>query len=110
VEYKNERDEGVHYNLPGGGLEPGETLIEAVKREAKEEACIDVEVGSIAFVYEYEPVKNDNIHGDVHMIGITFACKLIEGSEPRLPDTPDPEPDRSQMDTGVRIGGDSVVP
>jgi 8-oxo-dGTP diphosphatase len=90
VEYKNENDDGVHYNLPGGGLEPGETLVEAVKRETKEEACIDVEVGSVAFVYEYEPLRNDNIYGDVHSIGITFECKLLEGNEPRLPKTPDP--------------------
>lgn len=37
------------------GFESGETFVEAVKREANEEACIDVEVGSVAFVYEYQP-------------------------------------------------------
>nr|WP_326116511.1 NUDIX domain-containing protein [Paenibacillus alginolyticus] len=53
IEYKNDNSDGVHYNLPAGGVEPGETFVEAVKREAKEEACIDVEVGPVAFVYEY---------------------------------------------------------
>lgn len=28
---------GVHFNLPGGGLDPGETLRDGVKRECKEE-------------------------------------------------------------------------
>ena len=30
VEYD---DNGIHYNLPGGGLEPGETILEGVARE-----------------------------------------------------------------------------
>jgi 8-oxo-dGTP diphosphatase len=90
IEYRNDHDDGVHYNLPGGGVEPGETLIEAVMREAKEEACIDVEVGPVAFVYEYQPKKNSNIYGDVHSIHIAFECKLTDGSLPKLPDSPDP--------------------
>ena len=33
VEYD---DNGIHYNLPGGGLEPGETILEGVAREVLE--------------------------------------------------------------------------
>lgn len=91
IEYKNDDDDGVHYNLPAGGLEPGETFVEAVKREAKEEAGVEVEVGSVAFVYEYQPVKSKFIYGDTHSVGVTFECKLKEGSEPRLPEYPDPK-------------------
>jgi 8-oxo-dGTP diphosphatase len=90
-ENDNDNDNGVHYNLPAGGLEPGETLVEAAVREAKEEACIDIEVGSVAFVYEYQPVKSNYIYGDTHSVGITFECKLKEGSEPRMPENPDPK-------------------
>lgn len=90
IEFKNDNDDGVHYNLPAGGVESGETLIEAVKRESKEEASIDIEVGSVAFVYEYQPTKNNNIYGDVHSVGITFECRLKENSIPQLPDSPDP--------------------
>ncbi|GMK37601.1 hypothetical protein PCCS19_06550 [Paenibacillus sp. CCS19] len=89
IEFKNDDDDGVHYNLPAGGLEPGETFVEAVMREAKEEACIDVEVGSVAFVYEYQPTKNNFIYGNTHSVGITFECKLKAGSIPQLPPTPD---------------------
>jgi len=93
IEFENDNDddEGVHYNLPAGGLEPGETFVEAVKREAKEEACVDVEVGSVAFVYEYQPAKNNRIYGDTHSVGITFECQLIAGSHPKLPENPDPK-------------------
>ncbi|MGO4546286.1 NUDIX domain-containing protein [Paenibacillus sp. 2TAB23] len=90
VEFKNDHDDGVHYNLPAGGLEPGETLIEAVKREAKEEACIEVDVGPVAFVYEYQPTKSNYIYGDTHSVGVTFKCKLKNGAYPKLPPNPDP--------------------
>ncbi|MDQ0114043.1 NUDIX domain-containing protein [Paenibacillus harenae] len=89
IEFNNDDDHGVHYNLPAGGLEPGETFVEAVMREAKEEACIDVEVGSVAFVYEYQPTKNNFIYGNTHSVGITFECKLKAGSIPQLPQNPD---------------------
>jgi 8-oxo-dGTP diphosphatase len=90
IEFANDNDEGVHYNLPAGGVEPGETLAEAAKREAMEEACAEIEVGPVAFVYEYQPLKSNYIYGDTHSVGITFQCKLKEGSvEPRLPERPD---------------------
>ncbi|NOU68831.1 NUDIX domain-containing protein [Paenibacillus sp. LMG 31461] len=90
IEYKNDNGDGVHYNLPAGGVEPGETFVEAVRREAKEEACVDVEVGPVAFVYEYQPIKSNYIYGDTHSVGITFKCELNSGSYPKLPQKPDP--------------------
>ncbi|MDQ0495294.1 NUDIX domain-containing protein [Paenibacillus brasilensis] len=90
VEFKNDNDDGVHYNLPAGGLGPGETLIEAAQREAKEETCVEVKVGPVAFVYEYQPTKNNYIYGDTHSVGVTFRCKLKSGSLPKLPENPDP--------------------
>lgn len=97
VEFKNDNG-GVHYNLPAGGLEPGETLIEAAQREAKEETCVEVEVGPVAFVYEYQPTKNNYIYGDTHSVGVTFECKLKPGSIPKLPENPDPSSDWCQVD------------
>ncbi|WP_028561116.1 NUDIX domain-containing protein [Paenibacillus pinihumi] len=90
IQFKNDHDDGVHYNLPAGGVEPGETLAETAVREAKEEACVDIEVGPVAFVYEYQPAKNNFIYGDVHSVGVTFECRLKEGSLPMLPDSPHP--------------------
>jgi 8-oxo-dGTP diphosphatase len=52
-------------------------------------ACIDVEVGPVAFVYEYQPVQSNFIHGDTHSVAVTFECRLKEGSEPGLPGKPD---------------------
>ncbi|NLP51198.1 NUDIX domain-containing protein [Bacillus sp. RO1] len=81
---------GLHYNLPAGGTEPGETVKEAVKREAKEEASIDVEVGSLAFVYEYAPHINNGKYGETHSLGLMFECNIKEGCIPRMPAKPDP--------------------
>ena len=37
-------DVGVHYNLPGGGVEDNELLEDAVRREVLEETCMQVDV------------------------------------------------------------------
>lgn len=81
----------VHYNLPAGGVERGESVVEAVRREAKEEAEADIEVGSIAFVYEYAPhLDVSGLYGaSPHGLSLIFDCKLRPGSIPRMPDHPD---------------------
>jgi 8-oxo-dGTP diphosphatase len=89
VEFEDEN--GVHYNLPAGGVEKGESLIEAVKREAWEEAGIEVEVGPIAFVHEMAPhLLSESSETTIHQISIIFDCKRKEHSIPKLPETRDP--------------------
>jgi 8-oxo-dGTP diphosphatase len=83
VEFEDEN--GVHYNLPAGGVEKGESLIEAVKREAWEEAGVEVEVGPIAFVHEMAPhLLNELSNTTIHQISIIFDCKRKEHSIPKL--------------------------
>lgn len=86
VEFDDES--GLHYNLPAGGAEPGESIIEAVRREAREEANIDVEVGPLAFVYEYAPHLVQDEEPVSHGLSLMFDCKIISGT-PSLPDKPD---------------------
>ncbi|QFF97487.1 NUDIX domain-containing protein [Psychrobacillus glaciei] len=81
---------GIVYDLPAGGTEPNESIIEAVIREAKEEACIDVEVGPLAFVYEYTPHLNFEKFGNTHTLVMMFECKIKNHTTPRLPKNPDP--------------------
>lgn len=85
-----------HYNLPGGGLEPGESVEEGLKRECREEACAEVEVERLLMVWEYVPEKENFRYGNRHKIGMIFLCRLLPGSEPRLPANPD------ENQTGVR--------
>lgn len=85
----NDPIRGVVYDLPAGGTEPNESLTDAVKREAKEEACIDVEVGPLAFVYEYTPHLNHEKFGEIHTLVMMFECKIINNTIPKFPENPD---------------------
>lgn len=88
-EYTDE--EGVHYNLPGGGAEPGETVIDGVKLEAMEELSVEIEVGPLAFVYECAPHRQSGDYPDTpHMLNLIFECRIADGFTPRQPDRPDP--------------------
>lgn len=44
----------ITWDLPGGGVETGETLCEALVREMREEVALDVEVKELLFVSEGE--------------------------------------------------------
>lgn len=58
------------WDLPGGGVELGESPWDCVKREVKEESGLDVEIQSLSGVYS-KPHKNDLV--------FTFICKEIGG-------------------------------
>ncbi|RAS73097.1 NUDIX domain-containing protein [Priestia endophytica] len=94
VEFHDEN--GLHYNLPGGGVEHGESLLQTVKREAREEASVDIEVGEVAFLYEYVPHLNHDKYGSVHSLTTIFDCSLREGENPKVPE------ERDQNQTGVK--------
>lgn len=65
------------WHLIGGGVNYGETLSYAIKREVKEEAGIEVEiVKSLGFDEDFEPNK----HGELtHYIFLVFLAEYISG-------------------------------
>ena len=81
---------GPHYNFPGGGHDPGETLPETVARETLEETTAAVNVGKLLVVTEYPPFKAGNRLGPYHKLGLFYEANLRPGDTPALPDKPDP--------------------
>lgn len=59
------------WNLPGGGLEAGESPWDGLKREVREETGLEIEIIKLAGVYS-KPDKNE--------IVLSFLCKVISGS------------------------------
>jgi 8-oxo-dGTP diphosphatase len=79
-----------HYNLPGGKVEIGETIDEALQRELEEEASVYISIGNIICVYEYTPHKHIEGHAsDIPTIQIILEAHLKENQIPKLPQSPD---------------------
>lgn len=89
----NEFGDGIYYNIPGGGVESGETVKDAVVREVLEESGLNVIVGDLIFSLEYEPNKCNFIYGDTPHISFVFRCFLNGDNTIKQPSVPDVNPD-----------------
>ena len=66
------------WSLPGGVLECGETLREAVAREAREETGLLVETGEMLGVYE-RVIRDDAGRVRYHYVLLDFLCRPLGG-------------------------------
>jgi len=66
------------WSLPGGLLELGESLQDAIRREIKEETTLDVEVGPI--IETFDRVHHDD-HGRIryHFVIVDYLCTVRAG-------------------------------
>jgi len=70
------------YTLPGGGVEVGETLVEAVAREVREETALVVEPVALAG-YREAIARGGDGRIERHFVILPFAARWIAG-EPAL--------------------------
>jgi ADP-ribose pyrophosphatase YjhB (NUDIX family) len=67
-------DTGRSWSLPGGKVEEGEVLAEALVREMREETGLDVEPGRLLYVCDHLP------GGGTHVVHITLEARRTGGT------------------------------
>ena len=65
----DDRGDAPFWTPPGGGVEFGEPLAEALRREVREETGLEVEVGALRYVLDF-------VRPPLHAVSFYFECAL----------------------------------
>jgi len=76
------------WNLPGGGVELGETLVAACAREVQEETGLAVEVGPVIEVFD-RIMYDETGAVQYHFVLVDYVCRPVAGSMRRGSDASD---------------------
>ena len=87
-------DIGRSWSLPGGEVEEGETIHDALVREMREETGLDVEPGRLLYVCDHLP------GGRTHVVHLTFEASRTGGTAGQ---------GRSDLARLRRVGADLLI-
>lgn len=90
---KDSLDEGVRYTLPGGALESGETLHQAVIRECEEEINTAVQAYDVLHIADFFIPKLKPEPYTRHQLEVLIQCQVPAKYSP----SSGPDPDKHQV-------------
>ncbi|OBS08568.1 NUDIX hydrolase [Acidihalobacter prosperus] len=67
-----------HWGLPGGAVDPGETLIETLIRECREELGCEIEVAYLSGIYYHGAV---NSHSAIYRASLRLPARIVLSEE-----------------------------
>ena len=77
------RSDNNLWGLPGGSVEPGESVTEALIREVREETGLEVEPGRLVGVYSSPALGQVVTYPDgnvIHYVSSSFECRIVGGT------------------------------
>ncbi|MGN0143008.1 MAG: NUDIX hydrolase [Roseburia sp.] len=96
--YAMQKSRAGEYKIPGGGVEQGETLAEALCREVREETGLLVDASTIRGLGEILEVRED-----LHCRGQKYICHSLYYSCDVFPETVPLEMTESEQREGFRL-------
>jgi ADP-ribose pyrophosphatase YjhB (NUDIX family) len=74
------RSDNALWSIPGGAMEPGESIAQTVVRGVKEETGLDVEPEALVGIYSNPHHVIEYADGEVRQqFSVCFACRIVGG-------------------------------